>query len=64
MNIFSLDRTLYRHLASGEKLALEFNLFGANPRRLLAKSHSQTSENPSFPNASIGNPDETLTGSR
>src|SRR5439155_170908 len=38
-----------------------FNLFGAIPRSLLRKSNSQTSKRLSFPNASIGNPDETVT---
>jgi hypothetical protein len=35
---------------------------GLISRSLLRKQLSQTSSNPSFPNASIGNPDETGTG--
>ena len=40
----------------------EFNLFGSIPHNLLHKSYSQPSKSLSFPNASIGNPSETLTG--
>ena len=35
---------------------------GLIPRGLLRKIHSRTSKSLSFPNASIGNPDETVTG--
>ena len=40
----------------------DFNFFGSIPRGLLRKSYSQTPQSLSFPNASIGNPDETMTG--
>ena len=40
----------------------DFNFFGSIPRGLLRKSYSQTSKSLSFPNALIGNPDETMTG--
>jgi non-heme chloroperoxidase len=44
------------------KTKSDLNLCGLVPRSLLPKSYSQTSKNPSFPNAPIGNPGETLTG--
>jgi hypothetical protein len=41
---------------------VSLNLFGSIPRSLWPKGYSQTSKSPLFPKASIGNPDETVTG--
>ncbi len=41
---------------------LDFNLFASIPCSLLRKIYFQTSKSLSFPNASIGNPAETLPG--